>query len=223
MFTTTDNDDVSEIAQDGHRSNLLCAACEQRLSVSEKRFSEEWFYPLHRGQVSRIQYGAWAGRFFVSVVWRALIVLSEDATAVTQLNRTQLASIAKATEKWRRLLLAEVRSPGYFEIHVVQVGTKSDRRDVNQFVHAAIEFNLAAHPQIGELSVLVKMGRLLVVGIIENPNPRAWRHTKVFFPSGEWGGVVPVVPSTLRTYLDERIAIGESHRAKPMGRLKRRG
>ena len=72
FFRTLENPNVRK--QDGTKIELLCIDCEQKLSKSEKWFSENIFYPYLERNKNIIVYGKELAHFIISVLWRVLLI-----------------------------------------------------------------------------------------------------------------------------------------------------
>lgn len=173
--------------QDGYKKPLLCASCEQRLSVWETFFSTKLFRPLSEDASLRVRYREWLLKFCVSVSWRSLTMLKEDQ-GQDHFSEAQRLSADQALHTWALFMLDRLPNPGRFEQHLLPLDA------VQQFSGGALPANINRYflrtvdvdAVRGEKAAFVfsKLGRFVIVGFIDMPFPKQWVGTKVHVREG---------------------------------------
>jgi hypothetical protein len=135
--------------QDGLKQELLCPACEQRLSVWEASVAANVFRPYH-GDTSRIiPYDVWMGRFAASIAWRVLF-LFRAIGAVTNLSPKQLVLADQALDVWREQIFERASNPGPFELHLLPLDLLTGASgldlpsNINRYLARAIEIDVVS-------------------------------------------------------------------------------
>jgi hypothetical protein len=125
-------------------------------------------------------------------------------------------NVSSALRTWRRFLLGELRSPGSHAVHLFPVSA-----DVGpiEYVQRTLEMQLAEYRKTGEQYLSVKLGGLLLVGVIDDPNPTLWRHTRIDAVEGVWGAQHEfATPATVRDWAQRRARHVAEVKAKwPLG------
>jgi hypothetical protein len=184
------NRNPNQRTQDGPKSYLLCAECEQRFSEWEKLFSENLFLPLHNPEpvTQPIRYGEWAIKFAVSVSWRVLTFF-ERAGMNRQFTSLQHQLADDARETWRRFLLGEIENPGAFEQHLLPVDVIKDYQApkispfLNRYLLRSIHIDVISTRDSAH--VYTKMCRLVLFGRIQEEHPRFWKGMQLHLRRGE--------------------------------------
>lgn len=106
--------------QDGIKTKLLCAECEELFSRLEKRFAEDLFIPfLEKGQTS-FEYDDWLLSFGVSLAWRtAMYITSLPVDTPPNLKPELARFLDKAINCWRAFLLEQRKDLGPYEHHLL--------------------------------------------------------------------------------------------------------
>jgi hypothetical protein len=157
---------------DGPKHELLCGACEDRLSVWEGRFAQQIWRPLTEGLLGRdaFEYGDWLARFAVSVTWRALTSLLQRRKGGASSPEAR-RSIDTALQIWAEFLRGERTDVG---AHQVQMFLMLDDDVVftdlapgftSFYLERAVDHATFETSEGHEL--VVKMGRVILVGSIE--------------------------------------------------------
>jgi hypothetical protein len=195
--------------QDGMKERLLCADCEGRLSVWEKHAAEIVFGPYHRDSSATIRYGASFARFCASVCWRVLAVFRR--IGLDHLSGEQRLAVDKALDVWREFMFGERENPGQFELHLYPVDVTESLQNIdappnfNRYLARVVECAVGANSD--SAFVYVKMGKLLLFGLIQEPDRRYWKGGRVAMRAGK---IVPGseyhLPQALAKYIPDRAA-----------------
>ena len=193
--------------QDGIKERLLCADCEVRLSVWEKHAAEIVFGPYHRDPSATIRYGAPFARFCASVCWRVLFVFRRRG--LDHLSNEQRLSVDRALVVWRDFMFGALENPGRFELHLYPVDVTESLQNIdappnfNRYLARVIECDVGANTD--SAFVYVKMGKLLLFGLIQEPDRGYWKGGRVAMRVGK---IVPGseyhLPHALARYLPDR-------------------
>ena len=176
--------------QDGPKSHLLCAKCEQRLGSWEKPFCEELFLPLHDSVSARrpIRYEGWALRFAVSVSWRVLTYFKHESPN-SQLTPLQQQLSDEALETWRRFLLGDIKSPGSFNQHLLPTDVIEDYQGpklssfLNRYLLRSVHIDVISTQD--SAYVYTKMCRLVLFGRIHEKHPQYWKGMQLHLRQGD--------------------------------------
>lgn len=192
--------------EDGPRRHLLCGECEELLSAWETKTQQEIFEPLHDGRASRFEYGPWFTKFAVSVVFRALIASKEDG-ALNHFPAEYLQKMEEALEAWRNYLLGRRLDPDPFDVQALILGFIADKETaalsapgINMYLTLAVGSNVLRTKHGGCFAV-VKMGKLLVVGVVQDGRSR-WNNTRIDPAGGVIGNAPATIPGWLVAYFN---------------------
>lgn len=176
--------------QDGPKSHLLCAECEQRFSNWEKPFCEELFLPLHDPipVIKPIRYESWALKFAVSVSWRVLTFFNNESpnSHLTPLQQ-QLAD--EALETWRQFLLGELKNPGSFNQHLLPTDVVESYQGprispyLNRYLLRNVHIDVISTQD--SVYVYAKMCRLVLFGRIQEKHPQLWDGMQLHLRQGD--------------------------------------
>lgn len=191
--------------QDGPTRPWLCIECEQRFSRDETEFARRIFHPYLADHSARLPYGPWLLRFCVSLSWRVLQFHEDD---VRDSYTAPLQEAMRTAEGvWREFLLGHRAHPGDFRQFLMPFdriesmdGAMSP--NINRYLMRAIQIDICHGGQT--LFTYTKMGRFIVLGFINEPNPQSWRGGKV---NANQGTVEPrdfYVPRALMKYINEK-------------------
>ena len=206
---------------------LLCAKCEGRFSVFELEVCENIFLPIHEGKNDRFRYGPSFLRFAVSVVWRALVVMRREG-GLGVFSEAQ-AEVDAAERVWRDFLLNNRGTPAPHVVHALPLDVPMNLDPHGKSPHYS-RF-LLRMPAIGMRYmdragyVIVKMGRLIVFGVVGPGNERRqWQATQLHAEGGSWGVEDYHVPGWVAAYLDlgakklqecaEALSLKQKHQTK---------
>ncbi|XOY56486.1 MAG: hypothetical protein ACMUJK_01770 [Rhodobacterales bacterium] len=190
--------------QDGLKSRLLCAKCENRFSRWEKWFSENVFVPSTVTNYPAGRYGIEYSRFAASLVWRAGQHFLEHGTDI-EISPEDKRDLQSAVGTWRSFILGEKDHPERFELHVVPVADLRKIQDLrapdnwNRYCLRHIEMDLAYAESGGFLSVVVKLGPVSIVGHVRN-NLQKWKGSRIATREGFFNPKKIVWPPTLLDY-----------------------
>lgn len=195
--------------QDGPKTYLLCAECEQRFSDWEKPFCERVFLPLHNPEpvTTSIRYEGWALKFAVSVSWRVLTFFEHEASTkhFTPLQR-QLAD--EALETWRRFLLGELENPGDFNQHLLPTDVIESYQGPK--ISSSLNRYLLRNVHIDVIStqssayVYTKMCRLILFGRIHEKYPKHWRGMQLRLRRGDIRPRDYLLPAGIAEYMNRK-------------------
>ena len=158
--------------QDGIKTKLLCAECEELFSRLEKRFAEDLFIPfLEKGQTS-FEYDDWLLSFGVSLAWRTATYIS-SLTADTPPNlKPELARfLDKAINCWRAFLLKQRKDLGPYEHHLLFLDAVRNDKGLglpdrfNSYLLRTIGAEIASTPT--EVFVYTKLPGLIFWSFVE--------------------------------------------------------
>lgn len=178
----------AEWVQDGVKGFLLCWDCEHLIADWERLFSDQIFYPFHKRPVDKrlnldVTYGRWLALFCAATVWRVL--KTEGARVGSDWPADVRRAADKALARWKAFLRREARSPGIHELHLVPIIVE-DSPAARYYLDHTLDYQVARFVGSTEVYVAVKLGRLLVCGVVQNPRPKSWRNTKAHVEGGRW-------------------------------------
>ena len=153
---------------DGPTRALLCGACEDAFSGYESTFARVIFYPLLADSRLVAKYDKWLLKFSASVCWRVL----EEGIATNQLGDSAgrwAASRASCRETWRRFLTGKRSDVGEHSIHLLP----ADRTTGAGTIEMAVRCNES------EGFVHARLGPIILLGMISDPDAGQWRGTRV--------------------------------------------
>lgn len=192
--------------QDGFKQELLCDACEQKLSVWEKLAAESVFRPYHADTSVKVEYGPWLAKFAASLAWRVLFVLK--TMGLENLTTEQLSSADRALRVWREFMFDERAHPGSYELHLLPVDLLASTTrtklppNINRYLARAIEMDVPATPR--SVVVYSKLCKLVFVGLVETPVMREWHGTRLGIKQGILQPGKFVVPTGFADYMSDR-------------------
>lgn len=182
--------------QDGPKARLLCAHCEARLSVWEKKTAECLFKPYHRDTSTVVAYESWLVKFCASVSWRVLFVYR--VSGLRNFSADQLALVDQALAVWSDLMFDRVTNPGEFELHllpldVIEAAEGCDLPpNMNRYLARAVQMDAVRSPS--SAFVYAKMCKIVVLGFMQMRDPRKWQGTRVAIKRGTLKSGSSVVP-----------------------------
>jgi hypothetical protein len=190
---------------------MLCYECEQAFSVWEGAARSELLGPSAVRKLP-VKYGPWLQLFALSISWRALAYLKyatpspyarlPDAAArlLPSLTETAQAVAHSKLDEWASDLLAKTSRPNRNDQHLIFLNGNNV-----PFERAAVlGFTVC---EVGQLVCIVsQLGSMLVVGIIAEPRPLAWKGTRVQSLGGKFPVTTQTIPEDFATWLREYFA-----------------
>ncbi len=194
-------------AQDGYKLYWLCDECEGRLNDWETKFANEIFHPFNKGAIEKAAYGPWLLKFCASVSWRIMNLMLEEHD-ISHYPETLQDSALKAREIWKEFLLDKREHPDRNEQHFLPLNTIESFTDpnmpsnINRYILRSVDIDAAW----GGKSAFVysKLGRFIILGFIEMPQPRQWVGTKVHVKHGAVGASNYTLPIQFGAYLMDK-------------------
>jgi len=189
--------------EDGPRRHLFCADCEERLSGWETKVQRRIFEPLHEGR-ARFEYGSWFAKFAASLMFRILTV-SKEEHALDEFPSSSLALVDEALETWRTYMSGTGPALGEFRVHALVLDPIADRTaaksyepGINTYLALAVG-NRILRTNRG-CFVVGKMGRLLIVGVVQNGS--GWSGGQIDQKEGVLVSGPSQIPAWLRQYFN---------------------
>jgi hypothetical protein len=192
--------------EDGPRRHMFCSACEELLSGWETKTKHQIFDPLHDGRSTTFAYGPWFARLAASVLFRVLLASKEDG-ALAEFPADSLMKIDEALDTWRIFMLGARQEPGGFRVLAFVLNPVSDDSaeqwtpGINMFLTLAVSSDVVRTNR--GCFVITKMGRLLVIGIVENSGD--W-NSGAIGADGVLRSVDPAFPTWLRQWFNDKAA-----------------
>jgi hypothetical protein len=174
---------------DGPKRALLCGGCEDLFSRHESTFARVVFHPRVADSVVVAKYEKWLLKFCASVCWRIL----EEQFAANPPGLTEgrgSARLASCRETWRRFLTGKLPGVGEHAIHLLSSDSIAGGEPVE----------MAVHGSDSEAFVSARLGPVILLGLISDPDRGQWRGTRVHLE----GKIKPretFVPARYRDYL----------------------
>jgi hypothetical protein len=194
--------------QDGLKVYLLCDDCEGLFSKWEKPFQETIFSPLHAldfDEPVQIHYKEWAVKYAVSVTWRVLSFYKIN-NELGHLSEKQRNLADEALNTWRSFLRGQVPNTGIFEQHIIPISMVAEHNMpgmshyLNRYFLRTVDMDVACSSY--SAFVYVKMGRLILFGLIQEPHPKVWLGTKLHIRKGIIGGKRFILPTGIDEYIN---------------------
>jgi len=199
--------DMQRRQQDGRKRPMLCAACEQLLSLWEREFADKIFTPLKQGNslAHPVPYDSWLPKFAASLSWRALIDL-QSLGSPTHVHAEVIPRVYEAAEVWRRYLRNEREFISPFDQHLVPLGFVQSRTvpdtppNINRYFARSIGFDLvSSHDQT---FMFTKLPFAVIIGIIRTLKSWEWVNTRLSPSGGVFGESKHIgLPGGLLIYL----------------------
>lgn len=192
--------------QDGPKEHWLCLNCEANFNQSETAFANRIFHPYLQESGQRLRYGAWLLHFCASLSWRTLHYHTQNETT-NEFAPHLTSSIELAESTWRDYLLGRLPHPGEFRQHLVPVDrieSASARLspNINRYLMRAVQIDLCHGDDT--LFTFTKLGRFIVLGFINEPNPNNWTGSRI---NANHGTVEPrdlTMPAAFMGYLNNK-------------------
>jgi hypothetical protein len=194
--------------QDGPKHYLLCAECEGLFSKWEAAFAENIFHPLHESGGKQLYwpYEEWCLKFAVSITWRVLAY--GNIQGISHFSEKQNRAMKKALETWNDFLLGKCPDPGEFEQHIVLTDlirnhTVPDLSAyINRYMVRSIDVDIPCTDR--RAYVYAKMGRVILLGFIQEPWSHQWQGTKIHVKKGSLGSKRYILPRFIGSYINLR-------------------
>ncbi len=193
--------------EDGPRRYMFCSECEELLSGWETTTKRTIFDPLHDDGSTQFAYGPWFVRCAMSIVFRVLLVSKEDG-ALAAFPAASLEKIDEALQAWRDFLLGVRENTGEFSVHAFVLKAISDNSSgqwtpgINMYLTLAVG-NDVVRTNRG-CFVISKMGKLLIVGVVENRSD--WSSGRIGLDDGVLGNGDAVLPNWLGDWFNQKAA-----------------
>ncbi len=203
------NQEPNRRTQDGPKHYWLCASCEERFSRSETAFTGRLFHPYLENSGRVFPYSEWLCYFCGSVSWRVLRHFLQDQPLDEWKNCSpeEREHVLQAELAWREFLLGKRQNPGRHQQHMLPVNQVSESRgdfspNLNRYLMRAVHMDVCMS---GRSSfTYAKLGRFLILGFIDEPNPTRWKGTKVHARQGLLQPRNYEVPAALGHYINEK-------------------
>jgi hypothetical protein len=192
--------------QDGTKDYFLCEDCEDRFSHYENTFAKELFYPFVENSSVSVDYGEDILKFAVSASWRVL-AYSRRKDRLKHFRGRHERAVTAALASWGDYLLGTTDDIGRNEIHllpfsgVVKYSGPDIPSNFNRYLRRAVEIDTVVSDH--EAVTYRKLGPLILIGLIEYPDPNHWKNTKIH-RSGRFGPCTTSCPIQYQNYMFKR-------------------
>ena len=157
--------------------------------------------PLHMNENNQLslKYEDWALKFAVSVSWRVLIHYKQ--LGLSHFSEKQLVAADYALNAWREFLLDNRPHPAQFQQHMLPLGPIEHHTspEISPYINRYILRSIDMEPICSEdrAFIYTKLGKIILFGFIQEPNPKLWKGTKLHVNRGIFGNNTEyVVPNT---------------------------
>lgn len=202
--------------QDGIKLPMLCGVCEMRFSRVETPFAAKVFEPLMANPAAVVQYGPYALRLLISVLWRNLAIdLDTDHGPKQWLNTLHAAEL-----EWRRYLLQQARLADFGQVHIVtadfgQPGSVQQNYYMTRVAEATVMYTDA-----GLVGYYCKFAKFLVFAELRKFDPAQWVGTLVDPDTGTYTpGAVKLSDPAIYFFLRERATMIDQGRRANIARM----
>jgi len=167
--------------QDFPTIKLLCADCEERFSLWEKRFAEAIFFPFHKDGQKKFEYDNWLLSFAVSLSWRVGTVELEN---FRKLKPNLVAPLEEALSNWSAFLLGKSPVEELYEHHILFLGFVVDSTDIklpegfHWYILRSIDATLPANSS--EVAVYTKLPCIVFFSGVQPSKLTGWKSTQIF-------------------------------------------
>ena len=196
--------------QDGKKLYFLCTGCENLFSKWENLFSQNIFRPLQNEQLEKrhFQYRDWCLKFAISVSWRALAYAKENG--IDQISEEQSIKIDEALRTWKEFLFSERKSPAPFDQQLLPLSIIENHSNItvspftNRYFLRAVDLDIAHSSS--RLFTYVKMGKIILFGLVQEKHPELWKNMKIWVSRGtiSIGNIKYALPVGLDRYISDR-------------------
>ncbi len=110
---------INRRVQDGDKTQLLCADCEQRFACAEQQFASDIFLPFHQNDRDDFSYGAWLHYFLTSLAWRTLVLELPGFQSDLASPNEAVVQLGDSCETMRKYLMGESSLASCIQNHIV--------------------------------------------------------------------------------------------------------
>lgn len=172
---------VNRRVQDGIKPKLLCQKCEICLNVWETQFANNFFMPFHEDTHTNFEYEEWMAKFCVSISWRVLSYMQEFFPE-SRFNARHGKGSQRAISVWEDFLLGKRSDLDCFEQHLVPLGEIAETdgclpANFQRYLMRAVEIERLWGND--SAFTFAKLGRVILIGFIYEPQVSLWKGTKV--------------------------------------------
>ena len=192
--------------QDGEKRYWLCLTCEGLFSSSESEFANRLFYPYLASPRSAFRYSHWLLRFCCSVSWRVLRYYAEP-NSLEGWKQDQVRQANAAESVWREFLLGKRNHPGAHRQLLIPMDHITNDAgglvpNINRYLMRAVHMDLCHSDK--SAFTYAKLGRFVIVGLIQEPRMDLWRGSKVHATEGVVEPREYVISKAFLDYLNEK-------------------
>lgn len=193
----------NKVEQDGPKTELLCADCEQKFSRREDMFAREFFHPWMDSRAHADRYTPDTHYFLVSLLWRRLVLYLRNPApeAGPWIERLQ-----EVEEDWRQYLNEERSAPSCDEIHLMLLDVLPTApqpiENLNRYIVGTVDLTVGANAEA--CFVYAKMGLFLVLGWIEGFKPGLYTNTRVACADGPFQTPQKIEDGRIGAFLTDR-------------------
>lgn len=192
--------------QDGPKEYWLCSRCEANFNSSETAFANQIFHPYLQAAGHRLRYGPWLLHFCTSLSWRTLRYHMQKKS-INQFSPDLNRRIDLAESTWRDYLLGNLTHPSEFRQHLlpmdqIKSATGQLSPNINRYLMRAVQIDVCHGSNT--LFTFTKFGRFIVLGFINEPNPKNWNGSQV---NANQGIIEPrnyTLPAGFIRYINEK-------------------
>jgi len=172
---------VNRRVQDGIKSPFLCQQCETHLNVWETQFANNFFAPFHEDAQTKFEYEEWLAKFCVSISWRVLTYMQE-VFPEPRFDARHGTDVQKAISIWADFLLESRSDLDCFEQHLVPLGEIAEADgclppNFQRYLMRAVQMDRLWGNE--SAFTFAKLGRVLLIGFVCEPEAHLWKSTKV--------------------------------------------
>ena len=184
--------------QDGAKSYMLCANCENLFSKYEKWFNENVFKSYLADNNFIITENENLTKFSISILWRVLKHFIEDKSVYHFINE-----LRKAEKEWSDYLLKDTQLVSFKNIHLVLVDNsyffdiKSDL-----YFSRSVDYDIGQSEK--ECVVYAKFSRFILFGEIAGFKQSSFKNTNLT-TEANFKNTNQVIPSSIIQFLHSRV------------------
>ena len=178
------NREPNKRAQDGMKLPMMCSGCEGRISGWERRFKDEVFTPLTKGEWPE-RYSRESVLCALSIVWRVGQWAERAPEAESEGERLSRERTAAAMPSWCEQLRAGVVAPETV-VRLIPMGVVENAAEFftgyqNRYLARAVQIDILYQGTEGACYTWCKMGPLSIVGVVrqEEDDKGAWENTRL--------------------------------------------
>ncbi|WP_159467348.1 hypothetical protein [Dyadobacter sp. 3J3] len=183
-------DDVNRRRQDGFKSYMLCANCEDRFGKLETYVAKSIFHPVVNDSVTEFKYDERLFKFVISVFWRTLHhgLLQEEKQFSTY------PYLLEAEKQWKNYLLDNGTLERFNKLHLL-IGVDVMRNTSNlekEITDRAVKY-MARNIDSGVIDdgntyhvAFLKIPRFLFIIPVSNIDEKQFTDTEIFISGGSY-------------------------------------